>query len=126
MVGDLAASWEVKEGPHPEIVFTLRPGYAGMTAGPSPPRMSGLLFRPSWIPGPTRSAEATTSLVDRLEVLDPLRVRVVYKEPFSPGLSSWSIGVIPRHLLEGKNINTTPFNRKPVWYRSFPFWGVGQ
>jgi len=60
-------------------------------------------------------------LVDRLEVLDARHLRVIYKEPFSPGLSSWTMGIIPKHLLAGADINTTPFNRRPVGTGPFKF-----
>ena len=54
--------------------------------------------------------------------------RVTYKEPFSPALESWAMGIIPRHLLEGKDINTDDFNRHPVGTGPYRFkeWISGQ
>ena len=60
-------------------------------------------------------------LVKSAEVLDPYTFRVTYKEPFSPGLDSWGIGIIPKHLLENVDINTTPFNRHPIGTGPFRF-----
>jgi peptide/nickel transport system substrate-binding protein len=53
---------------------------------------------------------------------------VTYREPFSPALESWGMGMIPKHLLEGKDINTDPFNRNPVGTGPFKFkeWNAGQ
>jgi peptide/nickel transport system substrate-binding protein len=54
--------------------------------------------------------------------------RVTYKEPFSPALESWAMGMIPKHLLAGKDINTDPFNRNPVGTGPYKFkeWVAGQ
>jgi peptide/nickel transport system substrate-binding protein len=60
-------------------------------------------------------------LVKEAEVLDPYTFRVTYKQPFSPGLGTWSMGIIPKHLLEKEDINTTSFNRKPVGTGPFRF-----
>jgi peptide/nickel transport system substrate-binding protein len=42
-------------------------------------------------------------------------------QPFSPGLETWSMGIIPKHLLEKVDINTAPFNRKPTGTGPFRF-----
>ncbi|MDC4224087.1 MAG: peptide-binding protein [Candidatus Manganitrophus sp.] len=66
--------------------------------------------------------------VERVEKLDPHTIRVTYREPFAPGLESWGMGIIPKHLLEGKDLNTDPFNRNPVGTGPFRFseWITGQ
>lgn len=66
--------------------------------------------------------------VEKVEKIDPYGIRVVYKEPFAPGLESWTMGVLPKHLLEGKDLNTDPFNRRPVGTGPFRFseWATGQ
>jgi peptide/nickel transport system substrate-binding protein len=53
--------------------------------------------------------------------LDPFTFRVTYKQPFSPGLETWSIGIIPKHLLEKVDINTASYNRKPIGTGPFRF-----
>jgi peptide/nickel transport system substrate-binding protein len=60
-------------------------------------------------------------LVKKAEVLDPYIFRVTYSQPFSPGLDSWGMGIIPKHLLENVDINTTSFNRKPIGTGPFRF-----
>ena len=49
--------------------------------------------------------------VKKFEVLDPLTVRVTYGEPFAPALISWGFSVMPKHLLEGKDITASPLAR---------------
>jgi peptide/nickel transport system substrate-binding protein len=67
--------------------------------------------------------------VKKAEVLNRYTFRVTYKRPFAPGLSSWgSLVVLPKHLLEGQDINTTPFSRKPVGTGPYIFkeWKTGE
>jgi len=59
--------------------------------------------------------------VQSLETPDPLTVRVTYKRPFVPCLEAWSMGILPRHLLEGKDINKAELNRAPVGSGPFRF-----
>ncbi len=40
--------------------------------------------------------------VKRVEIVDPYTVRVVYKRLFSPAINSWTIGILPEHLLDKK------------------------
>ena len=59
---------------------------------------------------------------------DRYTVRVDYDKPFAPGLASWGMGIIPKHLLQGKDLNTDPFNRNPIGTGPFRFreWAAGQ
>ena len=59
----------------------------------------------------------------RLETPDPHTVRVVYRKPYSPALSSWMIGMLPAHILEGKSPDwwAVHFNRNPVGTGPFRF-----
>ena len=50
----------------------------------------------------------------RFKIIDPLTIDAILPEPFSPFLVEASIGILPKHLLEGKDINTATFNRQPV------------
>ena len=60
-------------------------------------------------------------LVKLVETPDPHTVRVTYKEPFSPCLENWTMGVIPKHLLDPEvlaarkeDINNASFSRHPI------------
>ena len=121
LVGDLAESWEVKEGPRPEITFTLRPGVRWHDGRPFTAEDVRFTYQTIMDEKTNTVRRSDYELVDRLEVLDARHLRVIYKEPFSPGLSSWTMGIIPRHLLAGSDINTTPFNRRPVGTGPFKF-----
>jgi len=64
----------------------------------------------------------------KAEVMGKHIFRVTYKEPFSPALESWGMGILPKHLLNGKDINKDPFNRHPVGTGPYKFreWISGQ
>lgn len=61
------------------------------------------------------------SRIDTVIALDKYRFKVFYKEPFVYAVYRWDIGVLPKHILQGKDINTDPFNRHPVGYGMFKF-----
>ncbi len=67
-------------------------------------------------------------LVKKAEILDKYTFRLSYKEPFAPALISWGMGIIPKHLLEKEDLNTTAFNRKPIGTGPYRFteWQVGE
>jgi peptide/nickel transport system substrate-binding protein len=45
---------------------------------------------------------------------DTYTFRVTYKEPYAPAMESWGMGILPKHIFAGTDINTNPANRKPV------------
>jgi ABC-type transport system substrate-binding protein len=75
--------------------------------------------------------------VKAVETPDPYTVRVVYKELFQPGFESWSMGILPEHLLnrerleaearaagkdpKGFGVRQSGFNRRPVGSGPFRF-----
>jgi peptide/nickel transport system substrate-binding protein len=64
-----------------------------------------------------------------VEILDPYKVKVTYKKPFAPALSSTFTSILPEHLLEGKDINhDDDFNRHPVGTGPYEFvkWKTAQ
>ncbi|RJQ17954.1 MAG: peptide-binding protein [Nitrospiraceae bacterium] len=65
----------------------------------------------------------------KAEVLDRHTFRVTYQKPFAPALSSWgNLVILPRHLLEGKDITKIDFARKPTGMGPFILnrWTSGQ
>jgi len=75
--------------------------------------------------------------VKRVEVFDPLTVRIVYKRLYSPALGTWAMGILPEHLLNDKalrdeaervgkdpekfSLRQSSFNRHPIGFGPFVF-----
>ncbi len=114
LVGDLAESWDISEDGL-TITFHLRKGVLWQDGKEF--TAEDVLFGYRTIIDPkTPTAYAGDFLeVKNAEAVDPYTFRVVYKEPFAPALSSWTnLVVLPKHLLEGKDITKSSLTRKPV------------
>ena len=113
LIGDLAERWDVSPDGR-TITFRLRKGVLWHDGAPF--TAYDCLFTYQRLMDPKVATPYGSSYMDvaKAEVVNKHTFRVTYKEPFSPALESWSMGVIPKHLLEGKDINTDAFNRKPV------------
>lgn len=75
--------------------------------------------------------------VKRVEVLDPLTVRIVYKRLYSPAIGTWAMGILPEHLLnkdvlrkeaadrgrdpETFSLRQSAFSRRPIGCGPFVF-----
>ncbi|NTU41987.1 MAG: peptide-binding protein [Nitrospirales bacterium] len=113
ITGDLAESWDVS----PDgltITFHLRKGVkwhdgVEFTA-------DDVLFTYTTVINPLIPTPYSSNFgpVDCVEAPDRYTVRVKYKEPYAPALESWGMGIIPKHLLEGKDIGSDRVNRSPV------------
>jgi len=63
---------------------------------------------------PPAIAAGYLASVDKVEAVDPLTVKVTYKEPYGPALATWTFGIIPKHLFAGKDLSTTDANQAPI------------
>ena len=127
IVGDLAESWDVsKDGL--VITFHLRKGVRWHDGTPF--TAADVLYTYQVTVDPkTPTAYAGDFLkVKKVEVLDDWTFRVTYDKPFAPALMSWSVGILPKHLLAGKDITTSPLGRRPIGTGPYKFkeWVTGQ
>ncbi len=120
-VGDLAESWNLKLGPEPEITFFLRRGVLWHDGKEFTAADVKFTYDTIMNPKTNTVRRSSYELVKKAEVVDPYTFRVTYKQPFSPGLESWGMGIIPKHLLEKMDINTARFNRHPIGTGPFRF-----
>jgi peptide/nickel transport system substrate-binding protein len=127
LTGDLAERWTIANGGK-TITFYLRKGVkwhdgAEFTA-------EDCLFTYKKFIDPNVATPYSSSYMDvrKAEAVGRYIFRVTYREPFSPALESWAAGIIPKHLLDGKDINTGGFNRNPVGTGPYKFkeWLAGQ
>lgn len=114
LVGDLAESWEVSRDGL-QITFKLRRGVTWHDGHPFTAKDVLFGFQTITDPKtPTAYAEDFRQ-VKKAEALDDYTFRVTYEKPFAPALTSWgNLVVLPKHLLEGKDIAKSEFGRKPV------------
>lgn len=112
--GDLAESWEVGRGGL-QITFKLRRNVRWHDRHPFTAHDVLFGFQTIVNPNtPTAYAEDFRQ-VKKAEVLDDYTFRVTYEKPFAPALSSWgNLVVLPKHLLEGKDITKSELARKPI------------
>jgi peptide/nickel transport system substrate-binding protein len=53
--------------------------------------------------------------VKSVKALDKLTLRVVYKKPYFKSLEAWSMGILPKHILENEtNLMSSRFNTNPI------------
>ncbi|MBD3295915.1 MAG: peptide-binding protein, partial [Candidatus Omnitrophica bacterium] len=72
---------------------------------------------------------ASYSDIDRIEVIDDHTISFTYSRPYSPALSKFGMGIVPRHLLKDvSNIRKSGFARAPVGTGPYTFssWESGQ
>ena len=67
-------------------------------------------------------------LIDKVVAVGPYELKVHYRTVFSPALSSWTMGIIPYHLLYHHKLSTDPFNRHPIGTGPYKLekWKTGQ
>lgn len=127
VVGDLAESWVISDD---GLVFTfhLRKGVKWHDGRPF--TADDVLYTYQVTVDPkTPTAYAGDFLkVKKAEVIDPYTFRVTYDKPFAPALTSWGAAILPKHLLEGKDITQSPLARYPIGTGPYLFkeWITGQ
>ncbi len=114
----------------PEVTFRLRPGVRWHDGRPFTSRDVAFTYGAIMDDRFASPRKPDYELVGRLETPDALTVKVVYRRPFSPALESWMIGLLPAHILEGKDPGwwAENFNRRPVGTGPFKFaeWRTNQ
>lgn len=127
LVGKLAERWEISEDKL-KIRFHLRKGVKFHDRAPFTSRDVEYTYK-VYIDPKTPTAYATPFLrVKEFRVLDDYTVEVTYDKPYAPALGSWGVGMLPRHLLEGKDITQSPLKREPIGTGPFRFkeWVTGE
>lgn len=126
--GELAKSWGISPD-QKTITFNLKPGLKW--ADGQPLTSADVLF--TWqlvTDDKTRTPYgADFKLVTRAETPDALTFKVSYAQPYAPALDSWAgLQIMPRHILQGQDINTTAFARNPVGshYYKLKEWKNGE
>lgn len=127
LVGDLAERWTISPDRR-TVTFYLRKGITWHDGVEFTAEDCLFTYRMLINPKVVTPYSSSYVVVSKAEILGRYVFRVTYKEPFSPALESWAMGMIPRHILNGKDLNNDPFNRNPVGTGPYRFkeWVSGQ
>ena len=73
-------------------------------------------------------AKSDFAAIQQIEVVDPYTVRFHLSKPDASLLSKLVLGIAPKHLLQGQDLATTPFNQNPIGTGPFMFdsWKQGE
>ena len=113
LIGDLAESWSVS----PDglvLTFDLRKNVRWHDGVPLTAEDVKFTYEKLINPDTKTPYAADYLLVKKFEILGPYKIRITYREPLATSLESWGMGIIPRHIFEKENINSSAYNRKPV------------
>ena len=126
--GELAESWKVSED-QKTITFKLKPNLKW--ADGKPLTSADVLFTWQLVTNDkTQSPYASDyQLVKKAETPDAQTFSVTYDQAYAPAVDSWSgLQILPKHLLEGKDLHTTAFARNPVGsnYYKLDSWVTGE
>ncbi len=122
---------------NPLIVFHLRPGVKFHDGNNFEARDVKFTFDAIMDPKNISPRLSDFEPVKNVDVVDPLTVRIAYKRLYSPALGTWTMGMLPEHLLNdevlkkeavqsGKNpelfsMRDSRFNRHPIGCGPFIF-----
>ncbi|MDR2340513.1 MAG: peptide-binding protein [Deltaproteobacteria bacterium] len=127
IVGDLAESWEVSDD-RLTITFHLKKGIVWEDGTPF--TSGDCLFTWQLMSDPlTPTAYGEDfRLIAEARAPDDLTFVVTYKRTLASALITWGFSIMPRHLLEGADLDSSPLARKPVGNGPFRLqaWEVGQ
>lgn len=113
VVGDLASSWEIKKGGR-LIRFHLKKGVLWHDGRKF--TAEDVVFTYDKITSPDTATPHSTRFgpVAGVRAVDPYTVDVAYSEPFGSALESWTVGIVPKHVLENGDIRDNSFDMMPV------------
>ncbi len=120
LVGDLAQSWEIKDKGL-EIVFHLRKDVKWHDRTPFTAFDVEFTYKKLIDPMVKTPYSGDFEKIKTMEIVDDYTIRITYQEPFSPALASWGMNIMPKHLLETEDLNSTSFSRRPVGTGPYKF-----
>lgn len=113
LVGDLAESWEVSDDGL-VIIFYLKKDVRWHDGEPFTAADVEFTYKSLIDPNVRTPYSGDFEKIKSFEVIDDHTLKITYKEAFSPGLASWGMNIMPKHVLVDEDLNQTGFSRKPV------------
>ena len=113
LVGDLARSWEISSDKR-EITFHLRENVYWHDGEQFSAEDVKFTYEKLIDPQVRTPYSGDFERINKVEIVDSFTIKVSYKQPFSPGLSSWGMSIMPKHILKDHDLNNTEFSRNPI------------
>jgi len=113
LVGDLAERWEISPDKL-TITFYLRKDVWWQDGTKFTAKDVEFTFKKLIDPTTLTPYSGDFQMVKDFQIIDDYTIKVTYKEPFAPGLASWGMPIIPKHLLENQDLHKTAFIRNPI------------
>ena len=120
ITADLAEKWEISEDKL-TITFHLRKGVTWHDGLPFTAKDVEFTFEKIVDSNMPTPYSGDFKMVKSFQIIDDYTIEVTYKEPFSPGLSSWGMSILPKHILENQNLLKTDFQRNPIGTGPYKF-----
>ncbi|MFH1577991.1 MAG: peptide-binding protein [Candidatus Omnitrophota bacterium] len=120
LIGDLAAGWDIKEGGR-VIIFHLKKDVYWHDGAPFTSADVEFTYQKLIDPNVRTPYSGDFERVKHFEVIDDYTIKLTYKEPFAPALSSWGMAIMPKHILENEDLNFTEFSAHPVGLGPYKF-----
>ncbi|MCG2711612.1 MAG: peptide-binding protein [Candidatus Omnitrophica bacterium] len=120
LIGDLAESWTVEENGL-VIIFHLRKNVRWHDGALFSAEDVEFTYKALINPQVRTPYSGDFQKVENMEIIDPFTIKVTYKEAFSPGLSSWGMNIMPKHILENEDLNNSAFGRRPIGTGPYKF-----
>src|SRR5260370_3476708 len=123
----LAESWTVSDDAK-VYTFKLKPGVTWHDGKPF--TSADVLFSIEMLKQTHARARNNMVQVEKVEAPDDLTVVFTLKQPFGPFLGIFEVAsmpIVPKHLYEGTDYKTNPYNNAPIATRPFMFkeWQKG-
>jgi peptide/nickel transport system substrate-binding protein len=127
LVGDLAKSWEIRDGGL-TIIFHLNRDVRWHDGVKFTARDVLFTYEKLIDPKVPTPYSGDFKKIKDVEIIDDYTVKVTYREVFSPGLASWGMAIMPEHILRNADLLTTNFTRNPIGTGSYKFkrWRSGE
>lgn len=130
--GELAEGWDISPD-QLTITFHLRKGARWHDGEEVTAKDVDFTYRYMVDPKTPTAYGESFRQIRHAEIVDPYTYRVTYEKPYSPGLLSWGIWILPSHILEpawkaGVDLRTTTQNQRPIGSGPYLFkeWKTGE
>lgn len=126
LVGDLAYKWEISADKK-VITFHLRKGIKWHDGAVFTAKDVKFTYETIIDNNTPTAYDSDFRIIDKVETPDDYTVKIYYKYPYAPALSSWTVNILPEHKLKGVPITKSDLQRAPIGTGPYKFkeWKSG-